>query len=548
MADAEPAGTAARPSTSWRACAATCTTSPGATTTCSPSTRRTPSPSSGTAPDAAHWMREYYRHARAIYRAAIRALEASEGQSSSLFAQFRDWRSRLSNADFSVHRERVHFRTPQHLDVEPELVLRLFEFVARHGIRLSSEAEQRIESRLPRLRDYFAERAARVAGAQPDSLAAACAAGRPARHARDRRAHRDLSRTGADRVPGDPRLLPPLHRGRAHPGRHAESVGAAHAAPTLVPQLRRPAGRGQGARACWCSPCCSTTPARALPARATWTHRCGWRKTPWRASGCRRQDREMVLFLIRTAPGPVRRDAVARRLRPADHSRRGPPGGNRGAAEGAHAADLRRHQRGESHRHDAVARRAALAALPDGLQRADARAGDRAHREPCLPGRPERVEFLQGFPDALPAHAFRGRDRRAHGARGEEPQARRGGGNPQAGVGVAADAGGARPARPVRVGGGHALQLRHEHPEGRGVRQPARPGARHLHLRRPRAHAGAESSRSGPPARHRRAGDPGQDGRAELLRNRPKPALPSRKARIPARVSRSIPRPATPPP
>ena len=108
-------------------------------------------------PGAAQWMREYYRHSRAIYRAAMRALEASEAQASSLFAQFRDWRSRLSNADFSVLRERVHFRAPQRLDVEPELVLRLFEFVARHGMRLSSEAEQRIEARLPHLRDHFAD-------------------------------------------------------------------------------------------------------------------------------------------------------------------------------------------------------------------------------------------------------------------------------------------------------------------------------------------------------------------------------------------------------
>jgi [protein-PII] uridylyltransferase len=106
-------------------------------------------------PGAAQWMREYYRHSRAIYRAAVRALEAGEGQNSSLFAQFRDFRSRVSNAEFSVHRERVHFRSPQRLDVEPELALRLFEFVARHGLRLSSEAEQRIEARLPRLRDHF---------------------------------------------------------------------------------------------------------------------------------------------------------------------------------------------------------------------------------------------------------------------------------------------------------------------------------------------------------------------------------------------------------
>ncbi len=107
--------------------------------------------------DAAEWMRQYYRHARAIYRAAMRHLETNEAHSSSLFAQFRDWRSRLANADFSVHRERAHFRSPQALDTEPGLVLRLLEFIARHGISASQEAEQQIEARLGRLRDWFRE-------------------------------------------------------------------------------------------------------------------------------------------------------------------------------------------------------------------------------------------------------------------------------------------------------------------------------------------------------------------------------------------------------
>lgn len=106
---------------------------------------------------AAQWMREYYRHARAIYRAATRRLDACESQSSALLAQFRDWRSRLSNADFSVHRERAHFRAPRQLDLDPEMVLRLFEFVARHGIRPSLESEERIEARLDRLRAHFAD-------------------------------------------------------------------------------------------------------------------------------------------------------------------------------------------------------------------------------------------------------------------------------------------------------------------------------------------------------------------------------------------------------
>jgi [protein-PII] uridylyltransferase len=105
--------------------------------------------------DAAHWMREYYRHARTICRAAIRALEANEAQASSLFSQFRDWRSRLSNADFSVLRERTYFRDPQRLEAEPELVLRLYEFIGRHGIRTAFETDQRIEARLPGLRKHF---------------------------------------------------------------------------------------------------------------------------------------------------------------------------------------------------------------------------------------------------------------------------------------------------------------------------------------------------------------------------------------------------------
>jgi [protein-PII] uridylyltransferase len=107
--------------------------------------------------DVAAWMREYYRQARAVNRAAMRSLELWDAQSSALFAQFVGWRSRLSNSDFAVHRERVHFRAPQQLENDPELVLRLFEFVARHGLRLSNEAVNQLEPRLGRLREYFEE-------------------------------------------------------------------------------------------------------------------------------------------------------------------------------------------------------------------------------------------------------------------------------------------------------------------------------------------------------------------------------------------------------
>ena len=105
--------------------------------------------------DPAAWMREYYRHARAIYRAAAATLDAEEGSASGIFAQFRDWRSRLSTADFSVHRERLHFRSQHEMDQRPELVLEMFEFAGRHDLKPSAEAAQQIEARMKMLRDYF---------------------------------------------------------------------------------------------------------------------------------------------------------------------------------------------------------------------------------------------------------------------------------------------------------------------------------------------------------------------------------------------------------
>ena len=101
-------------------------------------------------------MREYYRHSREVNRRALRHLELTEALTeSSLLRQFRDWRSRLSNADFTVSRERVFFRAPQQIPRDPELVLRLFAFVARHGVRLAIETIRRIEEHAPLLAEYF---------------------------------------------------------------------------------------------------------------------------------------------------------------------------------------------------------------------------------------------------------------------------------------------------------------------------------------------------------------------------------------------------------
>ncbi len=93
----------------------------------------------------AEFMREYFRNARIIDSEARRTLDSTEKSERSLLHQFRDWRSRLSNADFTVSHERVFLRTPAQLEKDPGLALRLFEFVARHGVPLAAEAERRLE-------------------------------------------------------------------------------------------------------------------------------------------------------------------------------------------------------------------------------------------------------------------------------------------------------------------------------------------------------------------------------------------------------------------
>jgi [protein-PII] uridylyltransferase len=61
---------------------------------------------------------------------------------------FQNWRSRLSNADFSVVREKIYFRQPAALVQDPALLLQLFKMVARHGLELSQEAERAVTEAL----------------------------------------------------------------------------------------------------------------------------------------------------------------------------------------------------------------------------------------------------------------------------------------------------------------------------------------------------------------------------------------------------------------
>jgi [protein-PII] uridylyltransferase len=81
-----------------------------------------------------------------IFNEARRALDSFEKTESSLAGNFRDWRSRLSNSEFTVSREHVLLRNPAQLDSDPAVVLRLLEFIGRHGIRPAPETERRLEA------------------------------------------------------------------------------------------------------------------------------------------------------------------------------------------------------------------------------------------------------------------------------------------------------------------------------------------------------------------------------------------------------------------
>jgi [protein-PII] uridylyltransferase len=95
--------------------------------------------------EPADLMREYFRNARVIYKEARRALDLNEKGESSLVTHFHDWRSRLSNSEFTVSNERIYLRSPAQLTSDPAIILRLLEFVARHGIPLATETERRVE-------------------------------------------------------------------------------------------------------------------------------------------------------------------------------------------------------------------------------------------------------------------------------------------------------------------------------------------------------------------------------------------------------------------
>lgn len=98
----------------------------------------------------AEWMRIYFRHSKTVNRDTARLLSQVSHNRSSLYRSFQHWRSRVSNEEFSVVDGRVYFQQAANAR-EPESVLRLFTFMAQHGVTLSAETERRINDAHPRL-------------------------------------------------------------------------------------------------------------------------------------------------------------------------------------------------------------------------------------------------------------------------------------------------------------------------------------------------------------------------------------------------------------
>lgn len=99
---------------------------------------------------AADWMRIYFGHARAVQRTVMQLQEEIPEAWSSLRRQFQGWRSRPESSDFSVVDGMIFLQQSSSLR-DPEMLLRLFHFMAHHGLKLSATTEHRIEQELPSL-------------------------------------------------------------------------------------------------------------------------------------------------------------------------------------------------------------------------------------------------------------------------------------------------------------------------------------------------------------------------------------------------------------
>ena len=118
--------------------------------------------------NAADWMRVYYGHVRSVHRVCSQLLEEIPAAWSSVYRAFQGWRTRVASDDFSVVDGLIFLKQPKQLQEsggarfenregwgtqlrDPEMLLRLFHFMAQHGLKLSTTTEYKVEQALPAL-------------------------------------------------------------------------------------------------------------------------------------------------------------------------------------------------------------------------------------------------------------------------------------------------------------------------------------------------------------------------------------------------------------
>src|SRR6202047_3183772 len=102
--------------------------------------------------NAADWMRVCFGHARGVHCVCAQLLEEIPAAWSSLYRQFQGWRSRVASDDFSVVDGLIFLKQPRQAESvpgfenretwgtqlrDPEMLLKLFHFMAEHGLKLS---------------------------------------------------------------------------------------------------------------------------------------------------------------------------------------------------------------------------------------------------------------------------------------------------------------------------------------------------------------------------------------------------------------------------
>jgi [protein-PII] uridylyltransferase len=112
--------------------------------------------------DAAYWMRLYFRHARSVERRVGQMLEELPASSSSrLLGSKRDRKVEVEQRGFRLERGRVVLESAAEFGhdpaEDPDVVLLVFAAMARTGVTLGRDAEERLSQGLPLLSAHLEE-------------------------------------------------------------------------------------------------------------------------------------------------------------------------------------------------------------------------------------------------------------------------------------------------------------------------------------------------------------------------------------------------------